>query len=162
TVLAITPALLIVCRYFQVKILLASRATRKANSQLTAGFNEAVVGVRTTKSMVREEKNLQDFTNLTASLYTHSLQNALYSAIFLPLLLSLCSIGVALSLWRGGIDVRNGVISLGVLVAFFQYANMISNPVQELANRLTNIEGAQASAERIQQLLDTPLEIEDS
>jgi ATP-binding cassette, subfamily B, bacterial len=162
TVLAITPAVLIVCRFFQVRILLASRATRKANSQLTAGFNEAVVGVRTTKSMVREEQNLQEFSHLTQALYTHSLQNALYSALFLPLLLSLCSVGVALSLWRGGIDVRSGVISLGVLVAFFQYANMISNPVQELANRLTNIQGAQASAERIQQLLDTPLEIEDS
>src|SRR5213076_1356652 len=83
--------------------------------------------------------------------------NALYSALFLPLVLAVCSIGVALALWRGGFDVLSGAMTLGTLVTFLQYAAFIQNPVQELANMLTMIQGAQASAERIVGLLDDAL-----
>src|SRR5262249_52386212 len=131
-------------------------------SHTTAAFNEGIVGVRTSKSLVREERNLADFSDLTRTMYGHAVQNALYSALFLPLVLSICSVGVALALWRGGLDVLGGSIPLGTLVAFTQYAAFISNPVQELANPLTVIQGAQASAERIQGLLDTDPEIQDS
>jgi ATP-binding cassette subfamily B protein len=76
--------------------------------------------------------------------------------------LTICSIGIALALGRGGMDVTRGAMSLGTLVMFLQYAAFIQNPAQELANTLTLVQGAQASAERIQGLLDTPLEIQDS
>jgi ATP-binding cassette subfamily B protein len=161
-VLLITPPLLWVSRFFQVRLLKTSRALRKANSNTTAAFNEGIVGVRTTKSFTREERNLEEFRELTGKMYGHAVSNALYSALFLPIVLSICSAGIALALWRGGLDVSRGVISLGTLVMFLQYAGFIQNPAQELANTLTLIQGAQASAERIQGLLDEPLEIKDS
>src|SRR5579864_6061626 len=95
-------------------------------------------------------------------MYRHAVSNALYSALFLPVVLTLCSVGIGLALWRGGIDVRAGGMTLGTLVMFLQYAAFIQNPAQELANTLTLVQGAQASAERIQGLLDTPIEIQDS
>src|SRR5687768_12066101 len=101
-VLTITPLLVFVSRFFQVRLLLTSRAVRKANSQTTAAFNEGIVGVRTSKSLVREERNLEEFSHLTGEMYRHALSNALYSALFLPLVVSICSIGVGLALWRGG------------------------------------------------------------
>jgi ATP-binding cassette, subfamily B, bacterial len=95
-------------------------------------------------------------------MYRHAVSNALYSAVFLPAVLTLCSVGVGLALWRGGIDVRAGGMTIGTLVMFLQYAAFIQNPAQELANSLTMVQGAQASAERVQGLLDTPIEIQDS
>ena len=133
-VLLIVPPLLWICRFFQVRLLLTSRALRKANSHTTAGFNEGIVGVRTSKSLVREEQNLVEFSHLTDSMYKHAVSNALYSAVFLPLVLAVCSIGVGLALWRGGFDVLGGAMTLGTLVTFLQYAAFIQNPVQELAN----------------------------
>jgi len=158
-VLLIVPPLLWVSRFFQIRLLITSRALRKANSHTTAGFNEGIVGVRTSKSLVREKQNLVEFSELTTTMYKHAVSNALYSALFIPLLLAVCSVGVALALWRGGLDVTAGVISLGTLVTFIQYAAFIQNPVQELANMLTMIQGAQASAERIVGLLDTDPQI---
>ncbi|HVT81968.1 MAG TPA: ABC transporter ATP-binding protein [Phycisphaerae bacterium] len=158
----IVPVLLVVARFFQVRLLLTSRALRKANSQATAAFNEGIVGVRTSKSMVREARNLEDFTKITDTMYGHALQNALYSALFIPLMLSICSVGTALALWRGGVQVSLGGMSLGTLVTFVQYAAFIQFPVQEICNMLTQVQGAQASAERIQGLLDTDVEIRDS
>jgi ATP-binding cassette subfamily B protein len=52
-VIAIAPVLMFISRYYQVRLLKTSRAVRKSNSQTTAAFNEGIVGVRTTKSMVR-------------------------------------------------------------------------------------------------------------
>ena len=161
-VLVIVPPLLWVSRFFQVRLLRTSRALRKANSHTTAAFNEGIVGVRTTKSFVREARNLEEFTDLTGQMYRHAVSNALYSALFLPAVLTLCSVGVGLALWRGGIDVRAGGMTIGTLVMFLQYAAFIQNPAQELANSLTMVQGAQASAERVQGLLDTPIDIQDS
>ena len=161
-VLLIVPPLLFASRFFQVRILINSRLLRKSNSITTAAFNEGIVGVRTSKSLVREERNLHEFSALTDTMYQHAVRTALYSALFLPVVASICGVGIGLALWRGGIDVASGAISLGLLVTFLQYAAWIQNPVQELANTLTMIQGAQASAERIQGLLDTDPDIKDS
>jgi len=56
-VLVIVPPLVVVSLIFQRKMLASSRATRKSNSIVTASFNECIMGVRTTKSLVREERN---------------------------------------------------------------------------------------------------------
>ena len=74
-VLCILPPLVVVSRFFQVRILKTSRALRKANSQTTAAFNEGIVGVRTTKSMVREARNLEEFTHLADAMYGFAYRN---------------------------------------------------------------------------------------
>lgn len=161
-VLLVLPPLAWACRFFQVRLLLTSRALRKANSQTTAAFNEGIVGVRTSKSMVREERNLEEFTHLADTMFGHATSNGMYEAMFLPIILSICSVGVALALWRGGIEVEFAGMSLGQLVAFLQFASFLQHPAQELAHTLTMIQGAQASAERIQGLLDSDPEIVDA
>ncbi|WP_428938743.1 ABC transporter ATP-binding protein [Fontivita pretiosa] len=161
-VLLIVPPLAFVSRYFQLRLLLTSRALRKANSQTTAAFNEGILGVRTTKSMVREQRNLEEFSVLADSMYAHAVSNQLYSAVFVPMVLSICSIGIGLALWRGGVEVTWGGLTVGQLVAFLQYAAFLQHPAQELANTITMIQGAQASAERVQGLLDADPEIVDS
>ncbi|HWB53748.1 MAG TPA: ABC transporter ATP-binding protein [Tepidisphaeraceae bacterium] len=161
-VLAVTPLLVVVARFFQVRLLLTSRALRKANSQTTAAFNEGIVGVRTTKSLVREENNLEEFTHLTGAMYSHAIRNALYQATFVPLMLSICTVGAALILWRGGLQVHTDSMSIGQLFTFLFYAGFVQWPVQELCNSITQVQAAQASAERIVSLLDAEIEIRDS
>jgi ATP-binding cassette subfamily B protein len=161
-VLAIVPPLALICRYFSLKLLLTSRQLRKANSITTAAYNEAIVGVRTTKSLGREGRNLEEFGELTGNMYTHAVRNMLYSALFVPLVVCICTTAVALALWRGGVDVSATGMSLGTLVMFIQFASFLQHPTQELANTLAVIQGAQASAERIQGLFDEDPKIQDS
>jgi ATP-binding cassette subfamily B protein len=161
-VITIAPILMVISRYYQVRLLKTSRALRKANSQTTAAFNEGIVGVRTTKSMVREERNAEEFSHLTQAMYGHAVQNALYASMFWPMMLSVCGFGTALALRFGGIGVIHGQMTLGALATFLQIVFFIQFPVQELTNAITNIQGAQASAERVQSLLDADVEIQDS
>ncbi|MCK4709847.1 MAG: ATP-binding cassette domain-containing protein, partial [Gammaproteobacteria bacterium] len=155
------PLLIQITRLFQRKLLHSQRAVRRVNSQITAAFNESIMGVRTSKALVREHKNLQEFQQLSESLYVHSVLNRLQASVYLPLMLSIGSIGVAITLWYGGISTQ-GELSLGELVAFMQYAALFYIPIQEMSETFTQFQSAQASAERVQGLLDTEPEISDS
>ncbi len=163
-VLVIVPPLSIASVYFQKRLLASSRNMRRTNSMITASFSESISGVRTTKALVREEENLNEFRSLSTAMHQHCLRNALQSAVYLPIVVTLGSLGVGLALWRGGVDVLgpDSTLTLGVLIAFMQYAALFHMPIEELARRFTDLQAAQAAAERIQTLLDTEPEIQDS
>lgn len=163
-VILIVPPLVLVSLYFQRRLLSSSRQMRKTNSQITADFNECLTGVRTTKVLAREEASLREFQNDSTSMYRWSLRNALQSAVYLPIVILLGSVGVGLSLWRGGmlsLD-DNAGLSLGTLIAFMQYATLFHLPIEELSRWFTMIQSAQAAAERVQGLIDTEPRIKDS
>ncbi|MEZ4652838.1 MAG: ABC transporter ATP-binding protein [Candidatus Eisenbacteria bacterium] len=160
-VLVIVPLMLLVSLHFQRKLLRSQRAVRRSNARITAAFNEAIMGVRTSKALVREHENLVEFQVESTQMYGHSVRNALQAAVYLPLIMTVGSLGVGLALWRGGILVGHE-ITLGTMVAFMQDGTLLSMPVQELAQRFAQMQAAQAAAERMQNLLDTVPEIADS
>ena len=161
-VFCIIPLLAFISIYFQRKLLKSSRMMRRTNSQITAAFSESIAGVRTTKTLVREQENLKDFQDQSGAMRDWSVRNALQSAVYLPLVMAVSSFGVGIALWRGGIDVQMTGLSLGMLIAFMQYAVQFFLPVQDLARRFTDLQSAQAAAERVQELLETKPEIRDS
>jgi ATP-binding cassette subfamily B protein len=160
-VLAIVPPLSVATAIYQKKLIRTQRLARKANSRITAGFNEGITGVRTSKAFVRERANLEEFQDLTHEMLRHSLRSSLYAAVFLPVVITLGATGVALALWRGGMLVGSS-LGFGELVAFMQYAALFHIPIQEMAERFTGLQAAQASAERLQALLEATPEIGDS
>ncbi|TNE45801.1 MAG: ABC transporter ATP-binding protein [Deltaproteobacteria bacterium] len=164
-VMTIIPMLVGASVYFQKKLLSSSRRIRKTNSLLTSSFTEAVMGVRTSKALVREEANTEEFQDLSTDMYTYTVRNALQSAVYLPLITSIGSIGVGLALSVGGAGIaKTGAmgLSFGQLITFMQYATLLYMPIQEMARRFTELQSAQAAAERIQDLLDTEPAIADS
>ncbi len=160
--LSVVPLLAIVSMYFQQKILKAQRRVRKLNSRITGAFNEGISGAKTTKVLVREEENLKEFKELTLDMYKASVQSAMYSSVYLPVVMTLGSIGTGLALWYGGKGVMLQSISYGTLVLFISYTIQFFEPVRELARIFSELQSAQASAERVMSLIDTELEITDT
>jgi ATP-binding cassette subfamily B protein len=78
---------------------------------------------------------------------------------FYPAVEFLSLLAIASILARGGWQVRHGAISIGVLVAFFQYASRIFRPIQDLSEKYNVLQGAMAAAERIFALLDEPVRV---
>jgi len=161
-VLSVVPPLIFVSAVFQKKLLLSSRDTRKFNSMITASFAEALQGLRTSKTLVREEENLREFQGLSSQMYGVSIQNALQSAVYIPIVLTLGSVAAGIALWRGGSGVVDGSLSLGTLVAFIFYAGQFFNPINQIAQVLVQMQGAQAAGERVLSLLATVPGISDS
>ncbi len=162
TILSVIPVLFVISVYFRKKILTTSRLVRKANSKLTASYNESILGVRTTKVFVRNEENLRDFDALADGMQNHSVHNAILSAVYLPIVLTLGSVAIAVILAQGGHYVTLGALSVGEVVMFIYYAQMFFAPVQELSAWFAELQMAQASAERVLSLIESEPEVRDT
>lgn len=161
-VLAVMPPLVLISFYFQKRILESNREVRKTNSRISGAYNEGIMGAKTTKTLVREEANLAEFQKLTNTMRTASVRTAVYSGLYLPIVLALGSIGTGLALWAGGSGVMVGTITYGTLVAFVGYTVQFFEPVRELARVITELQAAQASAERLISLIETEPDVQDS
>src|SRR5438309_7559878 len=80
-------------------------------------------------------------------------------AIYYPVVEVLSTIAIAAVFWFGGVRVIWGTVTLGILVAFMQYAQRFFRPIQDLSEKYNILQAAMASSERIFKLLDTPPEI---
>jgi ATP-binding cassette subfamily B protein len=161
-VIVVVPLLAWISGWFQVRILKTSRKVRKTNSKLTAAYNEGIMGIRTSKVFVRENRNLGEFRGLAGEMYGDSVKNALLNAAYLPIVLTITSLAIGLTLAVGGVQVVGGAISIGTLIMFMGFARLFFQPVQELSAWFAELQMAQASAERIIGLIETVPEIRDS
>lgn len=161
-VLSVVPPLIFISAYFQKKLLLSARETRKFNSMITASVTEGLQGMRTSKTLIRERANLEEFEDLSSQMYGFSIQNALQSAVYIPIVLLLGSLAAGIALWYGGGEVIRETLSLGTLVAFLFYAGQFFNPINQIAQVLVQMQGAQAAGERVLSLLATVPGIQDS
>ncbi|HWB78918.1 MAG TPA: ABC transporter ATP-binding protein, partial [Nannocystaceae bacterium] len=159
-VLAIVPVLVALSLFFHTRLLVNARQVRRLNARITASFDEAVMGVRTTKTLVREVDALREFSQLSGEARGYALREAFLGAIYLPCVISLGAVGVGLALWHGGVRLGDG-LTPGTLVAFMQFAALFHMPIEDIANKLAALQGAQAAAERVQKLLDTEPDIRD-
>ena len=161
-VLGVIPLLAWVSAKFQRRILASARVVRATNSRITGSYNEAIMGVLTSKAFVREDSNQEDFGDLTGRMYGASVLNLTQAAIYLPLVITLASLVMGLTLAIGGFDVMNGLVTAGTLVAFMAYARHFFEPVEQLGAWFAEMQMAQASAERILSLIEATPEILDS
>lgn len=163
-VLVTVPILVWISVLFQQRILKNYRQVRKFNSMITAGFNEGITGVRTIKTLTVEEDMLSDFSETTGKMRDFAVRAATVSSLYTPLVLMLGAAATGLVLWQGGIRINLAGapgISYGTLVAFIAYAVQFFEPVKQFARVFTELNYAQASAERVFSLLDTHAAISD-
>ena len=161
-VLLVLPPLAVISWKFQKGILEAYRQVRKRNSQITAGFNEGINGAKTTKTLVREEMNIEEFDVCAQDMRHASVRAATLSALFLPIVVSLGSLATAYAMVRGGYNVLGGVMTLGTIQVFINYTVQFFQPVRDIARIFAELQSSQAAAERVISLLETEPDIVDS
>ena len=161
-VLAVVPPLAVISLYFQKKILSSYRTVRKTNSKITGAFNEGIMGAKTTKTLVREDANYDEFRQLTGTMKQSSIRAAVLSALFMPIVVTLGSLATAYVLWKGGYDVFSGAMTIGTLNVFISYSMSIFEPIRDIARIFADLQSSQAAAERVITMMETEPDIQDS
>ena len=161
-VMAVLPPLGVISVWFERRILKAWRGVRKTNSRITGAFNEGIMGAKTTKTLVREEMNMTEFSGMTDEMHKESVRAASLNAMYLPIVISLGSLATAWALWQGGVLTLRGAMTLGVVQVFVNYTVQFFEPVRNIAAVFSEMQAAQAAAERVLTLLDTAPDIVDS
>lgn len=161
-VMVIVPVIAVLTTYFQKRILFWNRKVRSINSRITGAFNEGIMGAKTSKTLVIEDKNTHEFSELTEEMRNASVRAAGLNALYIPLVMLASSAATAIVLARGGNLVLEHGILIGTLSAFTTYAVSIFEPIQQMARVLANIIAVQPNIERVMGLLDQKLNIVDT
>ncbi len=161
-VMIIVPIIAVLTTYFQKKILFWNRKVRAINSRLTGAYNEGIMGAKTSKTLVIEDKNTEEFSELTEEMRSASVRAAGLNALYIPLVMLASSAATAIVLVHGGDMVLEHGMLIGTLSAFTTYAVSIFEPIQQMARVLANIISVQPNIERVMGLLDQKPNIVDS
>ncbi len=165
-VAVIIPMMIAVSFYFRQRILVQYRDVRKLNSMITGAYNESIAGVRVVKALVREKKNLEEFSETSRSMYHAAYRAAWLSALFLPAVQIVGAFGIGAVVWYGGLqaqaaNVARMGITVGGIQAFLSYLTFIMWPIQDLARVYAEMQRSVASAERVFSLIDAKPDVVD-
>ena len=161
-VLVIVPIVAISSMYFQKKLVFFHRQVREKNSRITGAFNEGITGATTTKTLVVEDKMEKEFDELTADMKKVSVRAMHFRAIFISTTTLAASLALALVLWRGGIVTREGLMLIGTLTVFMNYAQGMMEPIQWLVQALSSLVNVQVNVERFTTLMETESDVQDT
>jgi ABC-type multidrug transport system fused ATPase/permease subunit len=133
------------------------RAIAVVNSQL----QEDMAGVRVVQSLSREEENMEQFDEVNRAHLNANVTAVKWEALIMPMVQISTGISYAIVIIFGGLQVLNGLMSVGVLMSFLLYVQRFFDPVLELSMQYTELQRAMASGNRIFELLDVKPDIED-
>ncbi len=167
---AVLPCILLVTNIFRKHVRESYRRIRVAIARINSFLQEHVSGMSVVQLFNREERAYKDFEVVNRQ-HMDAFKDAILAyAIYYPVIELLSSIAIALVVWFGGRSVLlhalpnvspavTGAVTLGVLVAFIQYAQRFFRPIQDLSDKYNILQAAMAASERIFKLLDTPSEV---
>ena len=159
---SITPFIILVSIWFRLGARKTYRQVRARIAAINAFLQEHISGMSTVQLFNREEKEAEKFEGLNARHRDANLDSIFYYAVFYPAIELIETIGLALIVWYGGGKVIQGTLSVGALIAFFQYSQRFYQPISDLSEKYNILQAAMAASERIFKLVDTPLKIQDA
>jgi len=156
---AVLPLIFYATSLFRRAVRESYRRIRVAIARINAYLQEHVTGIVVLQLFNREKRSYEEFAKVNRT-HMDAFKDAIRAhAIYYPVVEVLSSIAIACVIWFGGNQVVRNFVTLGVLVAFMQYAQRFFRPIQDLSEKYNILQAAMASSERIFKLLDTPAEI---
>jgi ATP-binding cassette subfamily B multidrug efflux pump len=133
-------------------------------ARINAFLQEHFAGAQTVQIFNAEEKSLSTFDHINDKYRSANLDTIFYYAVFFPLVDLIGAIGVALIIWYGGYRIMQNtpehtVLTLGALVAFIQYSQMLFQPIRDISDKYNVLQGAVVSSHRIFKTLDQPIAV---
>ncbi|HSR66526.1 MAG TPA: ABC transporter ATP-binding protein [Acidobacteriota bacterium] len=156
---AVIPLLVAATAVFKIKVRGAFRRVRTAIAGINAFMQENVTGMAVVQVFGQKERQFQEFRRRNQGHRDAFLDSIFYYAVFYPAVNLIGALAVALILWYGGLQVMEGALTLGAVVAFIQYADRFYRPISDLSEKFGILQSAMASSERIFKLLDQEPEI---
>lgn len=147
---------------FGKKVRSAGSVIQERMSDITALMQESISSERVVKSFVREKFEIDRFHEQNELNFRAVMKDAQLSSLLTPTVEFFAALGVTVIIWFGGMEVVDGVITAGTLVAFLTYAVNLANPVKRLSRIYAQIQKAMAGADRVFSLLDMEETVTDA
>lgn len=160
--LVLIPLLAIVNWYFMKHAGRLFRKVQEVVDKVNTKLQENLAGIRVVKAFGRQEYEKKRFADINEELTGINFSANHIMMGLMPIMLFLVNIGIVIALWLGVIKVDQGASEVGVILAFINYLNITLNALISSSHVLMSISRAFPSADRIQQVLETKIDIMQS
>ena len=154
--LSILPILIYATKLFQVAIKATFQEVRNQVANLNGFVQERVTGMKIVQLFNRENIEYQNFKNINEKHKNANIKTIWYFSIFFPIAEILSSIGIGLIVWFGGGQVvQDSGISIGMIMGFIQFAQMLFRPLRQIADKFNQLQMGIVAGERVFKVIDT-------
>jgi ATP-binding cassette, subfamily B, multidrug efflux pump len=158
--MVVLPFLLVGARWFKNEVAKYFQVVRNEVSRMNAFLQEHISGMRIVQIFNAEAQEREKFKEINRS-YTGANLKAIFAyAVFFPLVEIVSAAALGIMVWYGSKGVIEGDITLGVLVAFPVYLNMLFRPIRMLADKFNTLQMGMVAADRVFVLLDDKQNVE--
>lgn len=160
--LATLPLLILATYLFKEGVKSAYQVVRNQIAIMNAFLQERISGMRVVQIFNAEERELANFKEINEVYRKANLNSIFYYALFFPVVEVLTAISLGLLVWYGARGVLSSDVTLGALIAFPIYLNMLFRPIRMLADKLNTLQMGLVAANRVFNLLDNQATITDN
>ncbi|MFN5787597.1 MAG: ABC transporter ATP-binding protein, partial [Bacteroidota bacterium] len=162
TLIALTtsPFLVIASYIFKEKVKTSFQSVRTEISRMNAFLQEQISGMRLIQIFHIEKSSMRRFKTINREYTKANLDSVLYYAVFYPVVEIISAASLGLMVWWGAKGVIGESVSMGALIAFPIYLNMLFNPIRILADKFNTLQMGLVASDRVFALLDNHAEQE--
>ena len=159
--LVIVPILIIIIYVFTKVSGPLFQKVQEAFDEVNTKLQENLAGIRVVKAFNRMNHQIQQFKAVNSYLTRKNIHADQLVGVLMPLMMFIINIGMVIAIWVGAIKINDNTMQVGVILAFINYLTIILNGLMSSSNVLIQIARAFPSAKRIEQVLQTPVQIEN-
>jgi len=155
-ILFITMPFMILASYiFKEKVKISYQKVRTQIANMNAFLQERITGMKTVQIFNAEENQKDVFKKINHSYTSANLDSVFYYAVFFPVVELVSAVSLALMIWLGAKGFLQDHVSLGALVAFPLYLNLLFRPIRFMADKFNTMQMGLVAAERVFKILDS-------
>ncbi|PQJ76003.1 ABC transporter ATP-binding protein [Polaribacter gangjinensis] len=154
--MSVLPILVYATKVFQVAIKATFQEVRNQVANLNGFVQERVTGMKIVQLFNREHIEYQNFKEINDKHKVANIKTIWYYSVFFPIAEILSSIGIGLIVWFGGGQaIQNSGISVGMIMGFIQFAQMLFRPLRQIADKFNQLQMGIVAGERVFKVIDT-------
>jgi len=162
-VFIVLPFILYATRVFQKAMKVAFEDVRNQVANLNTFVQERITGMKIVQIFTREKTEYEQFQEINRKHRKAWIKTVWYNSIFFPIAETAGAVATGLVVWYGGLNViSGGAVTLGIVVAFIQYSEMLFRPLRQIADKFNTLQMGMVAANRVFEILDTKSHISDS
>ena len=149
------PFLLIATYLFKRSVSASFQDVRTQVARLNAFVQEHITGMNILQIFNREEAEFEKFDAINKKHRDANIRSIMAYSIFFPVVEILSSVSLGLLVWYGAKGALKGTTSMGELIEFIMYLNLMFRPIRQLADRFNTLQMGMVSSDRVFKVLDT-------
>jgi ATP-binding cassette subfamily B multidrug efflux pump len=159
--LSVLPILLVAAYIFKEGIRVSFTEVRNQVAKLNAFLQEHITGMSVVQIFQGEEREMKKFSAINKDHRTANIKSIWYYSIFFPVVEIISAMALGLLVWYGAYEVLRDRTSVGVIISFIMYINLLFRPIRMLADKFNTLQMGMVASERVFKLLDTQEKMEN-